>query len=81
MVIILENLSIEDPEGRDAYIGIIAQQWNQLYPQAALDEVQKSPRLVESIKAAYNCFSDVRDLLLGSSHFRSGGSSIAFVRI
>ena len=46
-----QYLSIEDPVGRDAYMRLTAQQWKQLYPQAALDEVQKSPRLVESIKA------------------------------
>lgn len=46
-----QYLSIEAPVGRDAYMRLTAQQWKQLYLQAALDEVQKSPRLVESIKA------------------------------
>lgn len=64
-----QYLSIEDPVGRDAYLSLTAQQWHQLYPHAALDEVQKSPRLVESIKAAYDSYADVRYMLLGSSQF------------
>lgn len=38
-----QYLSIEDPVGRDAYLGLTAQQWHQLYPKAALDEIQKPP--------------------------------------
>lgn len=64
-----QYLSIEDPVGRDAYLGLTSQQWHQLYPHAALDEVQKAPRLVESIKAAYDVYEDVRYMLLGSSQF------------
>lgn len=64
-----QYLSIEDPVGRDAYLGLTAQQWHQLYPKAALDEIQKAPRLVESIKATYDSYDDVRYVMLGSSQF------------
>lgn len=60
-------ISIEDPVGRDSFLALSAAQWRQLYPQAALDEVQKAPRLVESIKATYDNYEDVRYVLLGSS--------------
>lgn len=62
-----EYLSIEDPVMRDAYAGLTASQWRVLYPKAALDEVQKLPRLIESIKSAYDQYPDVRYALLGSS--------------
>lgn len=62
-----QYLSIEDPMSRDAYGRLSASQWHLLYPQAALDEVQKLPQLVESIKATYDAFDEVRYVLLGSS--------------
>lgn len=60
-------LSIEDPVMRSAYTALSAPQWHTLYPKAALDEIQKEPRLIESIKATYDQFEDVRYTLLGSS--------------
>ncbi len=60
-------LNIEDPIKRKSYLNLTAQQWKQLYPQAILDEVQKEPQLVESIKATYDTYDDVRYVLLGSS--------------
>lgn len=60
-------LSIEDPVMRATYSLLSAQQWHLLYPKAALDEVQKEPRLIESIKSTYDQYSDVRYVLLGSS--------------
>ena len=60
-------LSIEDPVARQGYVELTAAQWKLLYPKAALDEVQKEPRLIESIKSAYDQYDDVRYLLLGSS--------------
>ena len=62
-----EYLSIEDPVMRTAYAELTAQQWHSLYPQAALDEVQKMPRLIESIKSTYDQYPEVRYALLGSS--------------
>lgn len=60
-------LSIEDPVMRSQYTNLTAAQWEQLYPYAILDEIQKEPRLIESIKAVYDQFEAPRYLLLGSS--------------
>jgi len=60
-------LSIEDPVARGQYIKLTATQWKELYPLAILDEVQKEPRLVESIKSVYDQWSESRYILLGSS--------------
>ena len=60
-------LSIEDPVMRPAYARLSAAQWHSLYPQAILDEVQKEPQLIESIKATFDQYNDVRFALLGSS--------------
>lgn len=60
-------LNIEDPVKRKSYLNLTAQQWEKLYPKATLDEVQKEPQLVESIKAAYDTYDNVRYVLLGSS--------------
>lgn len=62
-----EYLSIEDPVLRKAYLTLTAAQWRAQYPRATLDEVQKEPQLIESIKAAYDTYEDVRYVLLGSS--------------
>ncbi|MEJ5190030.1 MAG: AAA family ATPase [Breznakiellaceae bacterium] len=60
-------LSIEDPVLRETYGQLTAAQWKTAYPLAILDEVQKAPRLIESIKAAYDQWEDVRYVLTGSS--------------
>lgn len=60
-------LSIEDPIKRKSYLNMTAQQWETLYPKAILDEVQKEPQLIESIKATYDTYGNVRYVLLGSS--------------
>ncbi len=60
-------LSIEDPIKRKSFLSLTAQQWQTHYPKAILDEVQKEPQLIESIKATYDTYSDVRYVLLGSS--------------
>jgi len=49
-----EYLSIEDPVLRVQYARLTAAQWNMLYPLAILDEVQKEPRLIESVKSVYD---------------------------
>ena len=46
-----------------------ANQWKTFYPKAILDEVQKAPVLIDSIKATHDQFPDTRYLLLGSSQF------------
>lgn len=60
-------ISIEDPISRSTYASLSAQQWKSLYPKAALDEVQKEPSLIESIKATYDQYDSPRYILLGSS--------------
>ena len=60
-------LSIEDPVMRVQYTNLTAAQWNLIYPYAILDEIQKEPRLIESIKAVYDQFEAPSYLLLGSS--------------
>jgi len=62
-----EYLSIEDPILRDQYKKLSAAQWKTLYPHAILDEVQKEPLLIESIKAVYDQWPEPRYILLGSS--------------
>ena len=62
-----EYLSIEDPVLRKTYLNLSAVQWKSQFPQAVLDEVQKEPQLIESIKATYDKYDDVRYVLLGSS--------------
>ena len=53
-------LSIEDPQLRLQYKELTAKQWNSNYPKAILDEVQKEPVLIESIKAVYDQFREAR---------------------
>jgi predicted AAA+ superfamily ATPase len=60
-------ISIEDPVLRGQYTRLTAAQWRELYPRAILDEVQKEPQLIESIKAVYDQWSGPRYMLLGSS--------------
>lgn len=62
-----EYISIEDPLLRENYSKLTASQWNALYPHAILDEVQKEPKLIESIKAVYDQWKEPRYILLGSS--------------
>ncbi len=62
-----EYLSIEDPVLRVQYKQLAANQWESVYPKAILDEVQKEPVLIESIKATYDQYENVRYILLGSS--------------
>ena len=60
-------ISIEDPVVVDEYKSLTALQWNSLYPRAILDEIQKEPQLVESIKSVYDQFPEPQYILLGSS--------------
>jgi len=52
---------------RGTYAALTAGQWRSLYPKAILDEVQKEPLLIESIKSVYDQWPEPRYLLLGSS--------------
>jgi predicted AAA+ superfamily ATPase len=64
-----DALSLENPLERSGYAKLTAAQWKELYPRAILDEVQKEPSLIESIKSVYDRYGDVRYVLLGSSQF------------
>lgn len=60
-------ISVEDPVMRPNYTSLTASQWNALYPKAILDEIQKEPVLIESIKSVYDQWDKPRYVLLGSS--------------
>ena len=60
-------LSIEDPILRGTYARLTAAQWRELYPKAILDEVQKEPSLIESIKSVYDQWTEPRYIFTGSS--------------
>lgn len=64
-----DYLSIEDPVKRPSFMLLTAEQWQQNFPKAILDEVQKEPQLIESIKSVYDQYSEPRYVLLGSSQF------------
>lgn len=63
----MKYLALDDPLLSGQYASLTADQWHHLYPSAILDEVQKIPSVVESIKAVYDSFGDSRYLLTGSS--------------
>jgi len=60
-------ISIEDPVTVEQYKSLTAVQWSATYPYAVLDEIQKEPRLIESIKSVYDQFPEPKYILLGSS--------------
>jgi uncharacterized protein len=60
-------ISIEDPILRSQYKNMTAAQWDNTYNKAILDEVQKEPQLIESIKSVYDQYAEPRYILLGSS--------------
>jgi len=62
-----EYISVEDVIMRERYLQLAASQWNALYPTAILDEVQKEPGLIESIKSVYDQWEKPKYFLLGSS--------------
>ncbi len=62
-----QYISIEDPVIGEQLKGLTAKQWSELYPKAILDEVQKAPVFIESIKSVYDQYDEPRYILLGSS--------------
>ncbi len=60
-------ISLEDPLVRPSFSALTALDWITRYPRAILDEVQKVPALIESIKASNDLDDHVRYVLLGSS--------------
>lgn len=62
-----EYISVEDPTMRSQFSKLTASQWKALFPNAILDEVQKEPTLIESIKSVYDQWTEPKYILLGSS--------------
>ena len=60
-------LSMDDPLVRPEFSRLTAKDWINRYPLAVIDEIQKLPSLMDSIKACYDSNPDVRYVLLGSS--------------
>lgn len=63
----MKYIALDDPMLSGQYVSLTADQWHLLYPSAILDEVQKLPDIIDSIKAVYDKFADSRYLLTGSS--------------
>jgi len=57
-----QYISIEDPLVVEEYKRLTASQWSTFYPKAILDEIQKEPQLVESIKSVYDQFTEIVDM-------------------
>lgn len=60
-------INLDDPITRPEYGNLSAAQWQERYPEIILDEVQKLPSLIETVKAAFDLFPQTRFILLGSS--------------
>ena len=63
----MKYIALDDPIMAVHYTSMTAEQWHHSFPSAILDEVQKTPSLIESIKAVYDSFPETRYLLTGSS--------------
>ena len=63
----LKYIPVDDPVMLSQYTSLTAAQWHDYYPHAVLDEVQKAPVLVESIKSVFDQFPDASYVLTGSS--------------
>jgi predicted AAA+ superfamily ATPase len=62
-------IAVDDPVLIDQYTSLTASQWHEYFPHSILDEVQKAPVLIESIKTVYDQFPDTSYVLAGSSQF------------
>lgn len=62
----LKYIPVDDPVMLSQYTSLTAAQWHDYYPHAVLDEVQKAPVLVESIKSVFDQFPDASYVLTGS---------------
>jgi len=62
-------LAIDDLMQSRELLKLTAKQWKTFYPKAVLDEIQKAPALIDSIKSTYDQFPETQYLLLGSSQF------------
>jgi len=62
-------LTVDDVVQSHELLKLTSKQWHSLYPIAVLDEIQKEPALINTVKATYDQFPETRYLLLGSSQF------------
>ena len=60
-------LCMDDPIARPEFSRLSAKDGAKRYPLAVIDEVQKLPSLMETVKACYDQHPEVRYVLLGSS--------------
>lgn len=60
-------ISVDDRILRDQLSKISSQQWKDIYPTAIVDEIQKEPILIETIKSVYDQWESPKYILLGSS--------------
>jgi predicted AAA+ superfamily ATPase len=60
-------ISFDDPVARPAYTAMSAPEWRARFPRAVLDEVQKAPAIIETIKAVLDSDPKARYVLSGSS--------------
>lgn len=60
-------IALDDPVAAAEWARLPATAWIERYPRAILDEVQKAPSLVHTVKAAHDASPDTRYVLLGSS--------------
>jgi len=63
----MRYIAVDDPVLTGQYSTLTAEQWNHSFPVAILDEIQKAPSLIETIKVVHDEFPGTRYLLTGSS--------------
>jgi uncharacterized protein len=63
----MKYIAVDDPVLTGQYTALTAAQWNHSFPVAILDEVQKAPSLIETIKVVHDEFPGTQYLLTGSS--------------
>ncbi len=63
----LDYVSFDDPAVREQVRSESAQEWLQRRPRAVLDEVQKAPAVLDTVKAVHDATDESTYVLLGSS--------------
>ena len=59
-------LSMDDPIARPEFSRLSAKDWAKRYPLAVIDEIQKLPSLMETVRAFYGQHREIRYVLLRS---------------
>ncbi|MBN2344354.1 MAG: ATP-binding protein [Deltaproteobacteria bacterium] len=60
-------LRFDSPVERNVYVKMTPAQWISQYPTAILDEIQKAPEVLETLKSCYDQAEHLKYVLLGSS--------------